>query len=162
MLKAKSTGCVSCAALQKAFQVRLTSQHHHRHQGRIPWSTGQDWNENCRAASPSLCTLYWAEVLDKGTNPQSLATSDICLSHDGCQKIIAVSVKLQIILHNAVLITMKAMAGFEFYSFFFCLSLLLKVAASPRQHFVLRSAWLAQNHFCIALLALDKKVQQVP
>lgn len=133
--------------------MRLTSQYSHRHQGRIPWSISQGWNEGCRAASPFLWAPYWAEVFVRGTNSQPLATSDICLSHGGCQKIIAVTVKLQIILHNASLITMKAVAGFEFYSFFlFFLPLLLKAAASPRQRSVLRSVWLGPIsllHFAI-------------
>lgn len=107
--------------LQKEFQVGLTSQNDHRHQGRIPWSIGQEWNEDCRAASLSLWAPYWADVFVKGINSQPLAMSDICLSHGGCQKRIAVSVKLQVILHNAVLITMKAMAGLEFYSIFLLL-----------------------------------------
>lgn len=63
--------------------------------------------------------LIVVRFLSKAQKTQPLAISDIFLSHGGCQKIIAVSVKLQIILHNAVLITMKAMAVFEFNSFFF-------------------------------------------
>lgn len=52
--------------------------------------------------------------------------------------------------------------NFTPFFYYYFLPLLLKEAASPRQHFVLRSAWLAQHHFCISLLPFDKKVQQVP
>lgn len=146
-------------ALQKEFQVRLTSRYNHRHQGRIPWSIGQGWNEDCRAVSPSLWAPCWAEFFVRGTNPQPLATSDICLSHGGCQKIIAVTVKLQIILHNAMLITLKAVARFEFTPFF----LLAFVAEGSS---LTKAAFCAQ--VCVAgpvsLLhcSFDKKVHQAP
>lgn len=68
---------------------------------------------------PLFGLLIVVRFLSKAQKTQPLGISDVCLSHGGCQKIIAITVKLQIILHNAVLITMKAIAVFEFYSFFF-------------------------------------------
>lgn len=116
------------------------------------------WKWGCRAVSPSLWAPYWAEVFVKGTNSQPLAVSNICLSHGDCQKRMAVSVKLQIILHKAMLITLKVMAGLELFYFFLNFFFL----CCSRQHFVLRPVWLAQCHSCITLLQFYKKFQQVP
>lgn len=85
---------------------------------------------------PLFGLLIVVRFLSKAQKSQPLAISDICLSHGGCQKIIAVSVKLQIILHNAVLITMKAMAVFEFYClfFFFFLPVFVAMLSWRAQH----------------------------